>query len=46
MISGKACNTYLNSHFDGMDPKKLILMLYDGALKHVQIVKQGIKENI
>lgn len=36
---------YRNSHFKGMDPKNLILMLYDGAIKHIRLAKEGIKEN-
>lgn len=31
--------------YDGMDPKRLILMLYDGALKHLQLAKEGIMIN-
>ena len=45
MVSERARNMYLNTHYDGMDPKKLILMLYDGALKHIRLVKEGILEN-
>ena len=37
-------DTYLSSHYDGMDPKQLILMLYKGALKHIRLAKQGILE--
>jgi len=36
---------YRDSHFKGMDSKKLILMLYDGAIKHLRLAKDGIKEN-
>jgi flagellar protein FliS len=36
---------YLNTHFDGMDPKGLILMLYDGAIKHLRLAREGIREN-
>ena len=36
---------YRDSHFKGMDPKNLILMLYDGAIKHLRLAKEGIKEN-
>jgi len=42
-----ACNgydTYRSSHIEGMDPKRLILMLYDGALKHIRIAKEGIDQ--
>lgn len=44
MVAGNACNTYLNSHYEGMDPKQLILMLYDGALKFIRFAKEGIEE--
>lgn len=44
MVAGNACNTYLNAHYEGMDPKQLILMLYDGALKFTRLAKQGIEE--
>ena len=42
-----ACNgydTYRSSHIEGMDPKRLILMLYDGALKHIRIAQEGIDQ--
>ncbi len=35
---------YRSSHIEGMDPKRLILMLYDGALKHIRIAKEGIDQ--
>lgn len=44
MAAGSACNTYLNAHYEGMEPKQLILMLYDGALKFIRLAKQGIEE--
>ena len=37
-------DTYLSSHYEGMDPKQLILMLYEGALKHICLAKEGILE--
>lgn len=37
-------DTYRSSHFEGMDPKRLILMLYEGALKHIGLAKEGILE--
>lgn len=37
-------DTYRSSHIEGMDPKRLILMLYDGALKHIRIAKEGIDQ--
>ncbi|MFZ5571696.1 MAG: flagellar export chaperone FliS [Thermodesulfobacteriota bacterium] len=36
--------TYLNTHFEGMDPKKLILMLYDGALKNIRFTREAIQK--
>ncbi len=37
-------DTYLTSHYEGMDPKQLILMLYDGALKHIRLARSGIEQ--
>ncbi len=44
MAAGTAINAYQNSYYEGMDPKNLILMLYNGALKHLQLTKEGIIE--
>lgn len=44
MAAGNACSTYLNAHYEGMEPKQLILMLYDGALKFLRLAKQGAEE--
>lgn len=44
MAAGNACSTYLNAHYEGMEPKQLILMLYDGALKFLRLAKQGLEE--
>jgi flagellar secretion chaperone FliS len=38
-------NTYINNHYDGMSPEKLILMLFKGALDRLKLVKEGMKEN-
>lgn len=35
---------YRSNHFEGMNPKKLILMLYDGALKYIRLAREGIDE--
>ena len=35
---------YRSNHFEGMNPKRLILMLYDGALKHIRLAREGIEE--
>jgi flagellar protein FliS len=37
-------NTYLNNHYDGMDPEQLILLLYKGALNRLRLTKEGIEE--
>ena len=38
-------NTYLNNHYEGMTPEKLIHMLFQGALKHLKHARQGIVDN-
>jgi flagellar protein FliS len=38
-------NTYLNTHYDGMDPNTLILKLFKGVLKNLDLARQGIEEN-
>lgn len=38
-------NRYLNTHYEGMDPEQLILMLYKGALDRIRLAKEGIEEN-
>ncbi len=35
--------TYRQSHYEGMDPKRLILMLYDGALQHIRLAREAIQ---
>ena len=37
--------TYINNHYEGMSPEKLILLLFDGALDRLRKTKQGITEN-
>ncbi len=44
MNAATGCNAYLNNHYDGMDPQQLILMLYDGALKHLHHARIGVME--
>ncbi len=44
MTSCTGYDTYRSTHFEGMDPKRLILMLYDGALKYIRIAKEGIEQ--
>ncbi len=38
-------DTYLNSYYEGMGSKRLILVLYEGALKHIRLAKEGVIEN-
>lgn len=44
MAAYQQINTYLNNHYDGMDPEQLILMLYKGALSRMCLTREGIKE--
>ncbi|OQY12735.1 MAG: flagellar export chaperone FliS [Desulfobacteraceae bacterium 4572_19] len=45
MVAANGYNTYLNNHYEGMDPKRLILMLFNGALKHLKIAREGVIES-
>lgn len=45
MKTGNRYNAYLSNHYEGMDPKRLILMLYDGALKYLNIAREGVLAN-
>ncbi len=45
MSSAANMNIYLNNHYEGMTPEKLIEMLYKGALRNLNIAREGIKEN-
>ncbi len=38
-------NNYLHNHYEGMDPKQLILLLYKGALSRLKLTIEGIEEN-
>lgn len=44
MSAATAYKTYQSNHFDGMDPRRLILMLYDGALRFLKEARQGALE--
>ena len=45
MYHKNALNSYQkNQIYEGIDPKKLILMLYDGALLRIANAKQGVIE--
>jgi flagellar protein FliS len=45
MAAYQQVNQYLNHHYEGMDPKQLILMLYNGALSRLKRTREGIEEN-
>lgn len=45
MSAAQNMNAYLNNHYEGMTPEKLIHMLYKGALKHIALAKEGMIEN-
>ncbi len=38
-------NSYLNNHYEGMEPEQLILLLYKGALERIRLTREGIDEN-
>lgn len=38
-------NKYLTNHYEGMEPEQLILLLFKGALNHIERCRQGIQEN-
>ncbi len=44
MSAAKSMNTYLNNHYEGMTPEKLIHMLYKGALDHLACAREGVVE--
>ena len=44
MAGYQQINTYLNNHYDGMDPEQLILLLYKGALSRLKLAREGINE--
>ncbi|MBU1340939.1 MAG: flagellar export chaperone FliS [Proteobacteria bacterium] len=44
MVHGNALNSYHKAQvYDEMDPKKLILMLYEGAIKRIVLAREGIR---
>lgn len=46
MVHGNALNSYQKAQvYDEMDPKTLILMLYEGAIKRVILAREGIKKD-
>ena len=43
MVHGNAINSYHKAQvYDEMDPKKLVLMLYEGAIKRIVLAREGI----
>lgn len=44
MSVAKNLNAYLNNHYEGMTPEKLIHLLYKGALRHLTYAREGILE--
>lgn len=44
MSATKNLNAYINNHYDGMTPEKLIHLLYKGALQHLRCTREGIIE--
>ncbi len=45
MTPSNGYTSYINNHYEGMDPNTLILMLYRGALKNIRLAKEGVEEN-
>lgn len=45
MVHGNALNSYQKAQvYDEMDPNKLILMLYDGAIRRIILAREGLQE--
>ncbi len=44
MVANSQVSKYLNNHYEGMDPKQLILLLYKGAIKRLRLAREGIEE--
>jgi flagellar secretion chaperone FliS len=45
MAASAYINTYLNNHYEGMTPEKLVSMLFKGALKHIRLTQEAIDED-
>ncbi len=45
MSSAANMDTYLNNHYEGMTPERLIHMLYKGALRNLNLAREGINES-
>lgn len=45
MVHGNALNSYQKAQvYDEIDPNKLILMLYEGAIKRIALAREGLKK--
>jgi flagellar protein FliS len=44
MAAYQQLHTYLNNHYQGMDPEQLILLLFNSALTRMKLVREGIEE--
>lgn len=44
MAPNQQISNYLNNHYEGMDPKQLILLLYKGAISRLNLAMEGIEE--
>lgn len=44
MAAYQQLHTYLNNHYEGMDPEQLILLLFNGALTRLKLAREGIEE--
>ena len=45
MAAYQQINNYLHNHYEGMNPKQLILLLYNGALSRLKLTREGIEAN-
>lgn len=44
MAAYQQVNSYLNNHYEGMDPEQLILLLFNGALTRLGLAREAIKK--
>lgn len=44
MVANSQVSKYLNNHYEGMNPKQLILLLYKGAINRLRLAREGIEE--
>lgn len=44
MAAAAGLQTYLTTHYEGMSPEQLILLLFKGALDRLRLVREGIEE--